>query len=518
MTNETIDNWIMYHEIHKLKRLGFSNSRIARYLVIDPRTADRYVCMSEDQYEQYLIKAERKKILAPYEAFVEDRLSEFPDTSSAQIHDWLKEHYEDLPKVTPRSVFNFVMHIRQKYNIPYVPATRDFSPVEELSYGYQAQVDFGEYNMRSHSSRRKKVYFFAMVMSRSRMKFVWFIDRRFTTVDVIMAHEKAFAFFAGMPRVVVYDLDKTMVVDENLGEIILTSRFRSYTQERGPELHFCRKADPQSKGKVENVIQYIKKNFLYNRFFYDIDTLNSLSIGWLGRTANYLPHNYTKIPPKDEFLIEQQYLTPYYSLTLDMQPEMKEYTIRKTNVINYKSNFYTLPPGSYKGSDSIALVREEDGKVLIHDTNKQLICSHVVSKQKGKTISNTNHKRDTTKSLEQLQSRVEDGFSNKPLINDFLGRIKQKWPRYSRDHFQAILRALSVSDKETADKTLAFCIKNSILHGNEFEQALLVILDERSNIQAHLPEIKLLNGRKIPQIDRKPKTSNLDDYENIINQ
>lgn len=518
MTNETIDNWIMYHEIHKLKRLGFSNSRIARYLVIDPRTADRYICMSEDQYEQYLIKAERKKILAPYEAFVEDRLTEFPDTSSAQIHDWLKEHYDDLPKVTPRSVFNFVMHIRHKYNIPYVPATRDFSPVEEHSYGYQAQVDFGEYNMRSHSSRRKKVYFFAMVMSRSRMKFVWFIDRRFTTIDVIMAHEKAFAFFAGMPKVVVYDLDKTMVVDENLGEIILTSRFRNYTQERGPELHFCRKADPQSKGKVENVIQYIKKNFLYNRFFYDIDTLNSLSIGWLGRTANYLPHNYTKIPPKDEFLIEQQYLTPYYSLTLDMQPEMKEYTIRKTNVINYKSNFYTLPPGSYKGSDSIALVREEDGKVLIHDTNKQLICSHVVSKQKGKTISNTNHKRDTTKSLEQLQSRVEDGFSNKPLINDFLGRIKQKWPRYSRDHFQAILKALSVSDRETADKTLAFCIKNSILHGNEFEQALLVILDERSNIQAHLPEIKLLNGRKIPKIDHKPKTSNLDDYENIINQ
>ncbi len=94
----------MYPEIHKLKRLGFSISRIASYLVIDPRTVDKYVFMSEYQYDQYLIKAERRKILAPYEAFVEDRLTEFPDTSSAQIHDWLKEHYEDLPEMTPRTV------------------------------------------------------------------------------------------------------------------------------------------------------------------------------------------------------------------------------------------------------------------------------------------------------------------------------------------------------------------------------------------------------------------------------
>ena len=51
MTNEDIDNWIMYHEIHKLKRLGFSISRTSRYLVIDPRTVDKYVCMREDQYD-----------------------------------------------------------------------------------------------------------------------------------------------------------------------------------------------------------------------------------------------------------------------------------------------------------------------------------------------------------------------------------------------------------------------------------------------------------------------------------
>ncbi|HBE43059.1 MAG TPA: hypothetical protein DDW27_18010, partial [Bacteroidales bacterium] len=90
--------------------------------------------------------------------------------------------------------------------------------------GYQAQVDFGVYGMRCSNGKRRKVYFFAMVLSRSRMKFVWFKDAPFTTVDVIYAHEMAFEFFGGISRVIVYDLDRTMVVDENLGETILTSR------------------------------------------------------------------------------------------------------------------------------------------------------------------------------------------------------------------------------------------------------------------------------------------------------
>jgi hypothetical protein len=68
------------------------------------------------------------------------------------------------------------------------------------------------------------------------------------------------------------------------------------------ELHFLpKKADPQSKGKVENVIQYIKKNFLFNRLYQDNETLNEEAIAWLHRTANHLPHNYTKIAPQVAF-------------------------------------------------------------------------------------------------------------------------------------------------------------------------------------------------------------------------
>ena len=142
MTNKDLNNWIMYHEIHKLNRLGFSTSRIAMYLDMDFRTVGKYLQMTEQQYEQHLLRSERKKILSPYEDFIAGNLKEYPETSTAQIHDWLKEYHPDLPEVTPRTVFNFVMYIRQKYNIPYEPVIRSFFPVQELAYGYQAQVDF----------------------------------------------------------------------------------------------------------------------------------------------------------------------------------------------------------------------------------------------------------------------------------------------------------------------------------------------------------------------------------------
>lgn len=516
MTEKDLNNWIMYHEIHKLNRMGFSASRIARFLGMDERTVRKYLQMDETQYEQHLLRSDRKRILIPYEDFVFSNLKEYPETSTAQIHDWLKEHHPDMPEVSPRTVFNFVMFVRQKYNIPYEPVTRNFFPVQELPYGYQAQVDFGVYNMRCSNGKRRKVYFFAMVLSRSRMKFAWFKDDPFTSVDVIYAHEMAFAFFGGIPRVIVYDLDRTMVVDENLGETILTSRFREYTRSRGFELHFCRKADPQSKGKVENVIQYIKKNFLFNRLYQDNETLNEQAVAWLQRTANYLPHNYTKIAPLEAFRKEAEYLTPYWPLALNTAPEMKKYILRKHNVINYRSNFYTLPEGTYKGPGSFVLVKAEEDKIFIYDKNKQLITSHVISSEQGKTISNTHHKRDTSKSLDEMEQKIGDYFTDKLLIKDYLEKIRHNYPRYTRDHFQALLKALKTTDQQTADKTLAFCVNNEILHGLEFDQAIHIFHLEEHETKPTEP-IKLLHGTDILKIEYEPQTNNIDDYDKYIN-
>ena len=190
----------MYHEIHRLNREGCSISYIADYLVLNWRTVKKYLSMDESQYEAFIeLQTSRKKELEPYEHFVKVKLDTFPETSASQMHDWLKEHYQDFPSVNPKTVYNFVMLIRQKYNIPKQQHKRDYFIVEELPYGKQAQVDFGQYNMRTSTGKRRKVYFFTMVLSRSRYKYVYFLDKPFTTQTAVQAHEQAFKFYGGIP-------------------------------------------------------------------------------------------------------------------------------------------------------------------------------------------------------------------------------------------------------------------------------------------------------------------------------
>jgi hypothetical protein len=307
-----------------------------------------------------------------------------------------------------------------------------------------------------------------------------------------------------------------MIVDENIGDVMLTATFKQYTKSRSFALHFCRKADPESKGKIENVVQYVKKNFLYNRIYFDEETLNTEGLAWLGRTANFLPHNFTKKSPESEFIIEREYLNPYTPLIIENM-EKNMYNVRKVNTIAYKSNFYTLPKGTYKGLGTQVIVKEINSILEIYSTQGNLIYTCAVSSLKGQTITNTNHRRDTSKSLDEMINQTSSYFTNKKLAISYIQQIRELFPRYTRDHLQVILKALISVDQITADKTLDFCLQNKLLNGHEFEQVLHVLLIE------HKPSvlqttIKLLDKNNLEKVNQTPQLSNIQDYENIINQ
>ncbi len=149
MDKKTIGAWIMYHEVQRLLLEGLSHSAIATVLAMNRRTVVKYATMSEASYEAFLLKKDnRSKLLSAYEMFVKDRLTAHPAATAAQIHDWLKEHYKDFPATSVKTVYNFVMAIRQKYGITVSQTTREYFVVEELPYELQAQADFGQYVMR----------------------------------------------------------------------------------------------------------------------------------------------------------------------------------------------------------------------------------------------------------------------------------------------------------------------------------------------------------------------------------
>lgn len=190
-------------------------------------------------------------------------------------------------------------------------------------------------------------------MSRSRQKFVYFSCTPFTSALAVYAHELAFAYFGGKPRRIIYDQDKVLLVRENLGDLILTRTFRAFVNEQHFQPVFCRPADPESKGKVENVVKYVKRNFLAGRTFNSLEVLNTEVLQWLEKTGNGKIHGTTRLVPAEEFEIERKYLLPYYGEPVPPKDEPKEYHVRKDNTVRYRTNYYSVPSGTYKNRNPL---------------------------------------------------------------------------------------------------------------------------------------------------------------------
>jgi transposase len=505
---------IMYHEIHKQDRDDKKPSQIANCLGMDTRTIKKYLDMSEQEYIDYNEdRTSRTKKLINYEAFVKEKLTRCPEASAAQVHDWLKEHHDDFIRVTEKTVYNFVLYIRNKYGLPKPFDIRQHMKVPELEYGKQAQVDFGEYNMTDTEGRRKKVYFFAMVLSRSRYKYVLYSDVPFAAKTVVEAHEKAFAFFGGYPNEVVYDQDKLILVDENLGDFLLTEVFRNYHQQRGFHLYFCRKSDPQSKGKIENVIKYIKYNFLRGRIFYDIHTLNGQGLEWLSRTANAKEHASTKKVPSLEWELEKQYLAPLKH-TIMLQHERIPYKVRKDNTVSFKGNYYTLPEGTYQGKDTVVYIEQQESNLILSDKAGEEIGRHKQSLLKGVLVRNNNHYRDHSIKVHELITRVSTLFTDTSKALKYLEGLHQNHPRYARDQVRLIADVCSRHPQADLDKALDYCIRNNICKATDFEPVVCALSEDMPEIASGKRQRSPLNKYKYQII---PEKSNLSDYEQILN-
>ena len=516
--NQYLNKLIMYHEIHKMNREGFSQSRISQYLVVNRRTVNHILSMDELQFEAFLeSQSQRSKELSAYEDWIKAKLEIYQETSAAQMHDWLKEHFPDFPGVTAKTVYNFVMWIRQKHHLPQIRPMREYNAVEELPYGLQAQVDFGQYNMRNAMNKRIKVWFFAMSLSRSRYKYVFFSDTPFTSHTAIEAHEKAFSFFSGVPDEIVYDQDKLFLTDENKGDLLLTSAFKDYCRERKFHLHFCRKADPESKGKIENVVKYVKQNFLYNRPFSDISLLQTEALAWLGRTANAKPHAGTQKIPFNEWCIEQLSLTPFIAVVV--KPPSSLYTVRKDNTISWKGNFYTLPSGTYQGRGTQVKVSQNNGSLEICASAGNHLCSSAISTGKGKVVCNTDHKRDKSDKITELIDDISKMFNDTALSLLYMDCIHKQKPRYIRDQLILIRQTLNNFDKQLINKTLQYCVEMHVYSANDFKSVAESFLKEQSQKESGNLEPILTNplsGTMSVAANYQPMKSSIYDYENLM--
>lgn len=464
-----LKKYLMWYKVKELFSDGLNKNQIGHILGLHRQTVSKYLSMTEEEFmssPSYDRHYGHK--LDAYETYLVNELRKWPFLSAPQLHDRLKAHFSDLPSVTSKTVFNFVNRVRLTHNLPK-EGEKSYRPYEqqpETAYGQYAQCDFGERWMPTPQGQSLKVYFFAMSLSRSRYKFVYFSRTPFTTALAVYAHELAFEFFGGVPHKIVYDQDKVFLVRENLGDLILTNGFRTLAREHGFEPVFCRKSDPESKGKIENVVKYVKYNFLRGLEFTDVGLLNQEAFGWLKRTANGTEHHGIRRVPCEEFETERTYLMPYKGVPTVPSEKLVPHHVRKDNVINYRGNYYTVPTGTYCGHQTLVYLEEKEGLLHIysHETGKTLAI-HKVSCDKGRLISNTSHRRDREASLDDYESSVRKELPESGVIDEYLSELRVHKARNYRDNLQFIARRHTVYSDVTLTEAFTTCLAAGVFNG-----------------------------------------------------
>jgi len=472
-----------FAKIKEHKSMGFKKSQASRNLDLDYKTIGKYWDMTNQEYMEYVKNSKsRNKKIDKYKDLILEWIKEYRDISTAQIQDWLLERYKELD-FKERTLRLYVSNLREEYSLPKEEITRQYEAVPELPMGFQAQVDFGEIWLKRLNGTKVKVYCFAMVLSHSRYKFLWWQDKPFTTLTFIDVHNKSFEYLGGIPEEIVYDQDRILAVSENGGDIIYTEGFQNYLDSARFKVRLCRAFDPESKGKIEAVVKFAKYNFAKHRIFEDINSFNEDSLKWLERTGNKKIHEITKKVPAEVFTLEKEHLKPIPNLfNIKTDTNILTYIVRKDNTVIYKQNRYQVPKGTYEPGLEVKLKISKGKMDIVNIKTSEIIASHSISDRKGKLIQLKHQERIKDKSIDEIYQKVLLELGDTELSRELIDSIRKIKPRYVRDQYGIILKEIKKYEEPIIEEAIEYCVKRQLYSAVIFKDALVYISGRKLEI------------------------------------
>ena len=302
--------------IHKIKALydngeGLKIRAIARQLGLSRTTVKKYLKQDETVTQQQQTVRRRRQRLDAQRDYIIHLLKTFPGLSTAKIVVKLRAQEPQLV-VSERTARRYVSQLKTTLT---VAQQRRYEPVLDLVAGVQCQVDGGELRGVRIGELDRTVYFVVFVLSYSRLMYVGLSRVPINTDTFVAMHDAAFRYFGGCPEECVYDQTKLVVVHEQYRELTLNQAFHAYATAAGFRIHACEGYDPESKGKVEAGVKYVKHNALAGETFADWDALETHLQQWLEQTANVRLHATTGEAPRSRYERAEKhhmraYLTP----------------------------------------------------------------------------------------------------------------------------------------------------------------------------------------------------------------
>ena len=374
----------------RMRRLFFAEhwkvNTIAAELGVHHETVELALCQNRFSNRRFWSGPHK---LDPYRSFIQNTLEQYPRLRATRLLSMLQDRGYDGSIGTLR---RYVRRVRP------LPKHEAFFRLTVLC-GEQAQVDWGSFGKIRIGSNERRLSCFVMVLSWSRATFARFtLDQ--TLESFVRCHVEAFAAFGGVPREVLYDNLKSVVI-ERQGDLI---RFHPHILELCGHYHFAPKPvgvrRGNEKGRVERRIRDIRESFFAARSFSGLDDLNRQLDHW----NEHVVHA-RQVPGDDARTVAQALAEererllplPEHSFVCDL---VKAIRSGKTPYLRFDGNDYSIPHTLVK--KPLTLVAS-DRSVRVLDGDDE-VARHPRCWDKGQQVENEEHLAALTEAKRKARS------------------------------------------------------------------------------------------------------------------
>jgi hypothetical protein len=290
-----------------------------------------------------------------------------------------------------------------------------------------------------------------MTLSWWRHSYVEFVfDQKSETF--LACHERAFAWFGGVPERVVIDNLKAGVARQDGRDAVLSEPYRRLAQHYGFMISPNRPRTPRHKGKVESAVHYVKRNFLAGRTFADLTALNERVALWVRQVAGARCHGTTREAPLARFEgTERAALRSLPTEPFDLVSACHARVHRDCHVV-VGGSYYSVPYECVGQRVEVYVGR----RVVEIYRGAQLVATHLVAAQPGTRRTRTEHYPVAKRAfLEHPPERCHERAQGVgPACANVVGRLLAQRPA---DRLRSVQGLLRLGEKVGTGRLEAAC-------------------------------------------------------------
>ncbi len=430
--------------------------------------------------------APRPPLLAPFVAFVDETLSQYPRLRATRLYDMIQGRgYQG----SVRTLRDYVATVRP------APKSEVFLRVEPL-VGEQAQIDWAYVGRVPVPGGERALWVFVMVLSWSRAMWAELV-LEMTAASLRRSLVRALTYFGGSTRQWLFDNPKIVVLERH-GDAV---RFHPALLELAGVYHamvrLCRPRKPQQKGRVERAVRFLRDRFFAARMITSVEQGNRELAHFIDNIADARLHPRLRDKSVAEYFAQEQgrlLKLPGVAPSIDLVTPIP---VDKTASVRFDTNWYSAPPGC--AERTITLVAS-DTAVRLVDAGVE-VADHRRCWGRRQTIDLPEHRQ----ALLDIKRGARESKGQDRLRAALPGfdTLLARWVDSGRNLGSMTARTLRLLDLYGQELMAAACAE-ILARGSHDPSALAVLCEQRRRAERRPVPIDVDLGPHVPDRDVIP--------------